>query len=435
MRALAPIDSAWRGALAGVVRVAVLGAAILRAAMIVVVLLVAATCSTAAPDERADGTWVGTITTEGNVTTVVNESGSVWGGTARLVEEASIGVESGAEEYLFGEIHSIFADETRIYVVDRQVPAVRMYDHEGAFLGNLGAEGQGPGEYTRPSLVTVDERGLVYVADSQLRRINVYSPDGEPLDNWSVPNYMCCYVPMYAIGEGRLQIPVHAAPPSRLFGFQSYGAEGPTGEERWIPDFDFEPVRRSVGGRGVGVRFTPALVFAPVPAGGVVAGINDSYRFEVQHHDGRRLVVEHRRPQVRLFPEEWEWWRRYSVAATRVFRQIPDYDWDGAEMPHHKPVYDHFIPSTTGEIWVARENVSERIPGCAEDPIAAGYEVLETDPCWRADWLFDAFGEDGRYLGSVEPLQGTPQHAFQRRVFVRAPGHFFGAHAGGEMSA
>ena len=37
------------------------------------------------PPERrttADGTWVGTIVTEGNVTTVVNESGSVWGGTA-----------------------------------------------------------------------------------------------------------------------------------------------------------------------------------------------------------------------------------------------------------------------------------------------------------------------------------------------------------------
>ena len=39
-----------------------------------------------------DGTWVGTITTEGNVTTVINEAGSVWGGAATLVEEASIGV-------------------------------------------------------------------------------------------------------------------------------------------------------------------------------------------------------------------------------------------------------------------------------------------------------------------------------------------------------
>jgi len=49
-----------------------------------------------------DPAWVGTITTEDKVTTVINESGSVWGGTATLVEEASIGVETGAPEYMFG---------------------------------------------------------------------------------------------------------------------------------------------------------------------------------------------------------------------------------------------------------------------------------------------------------------------------------------------
>ncbi len=52
------------------------------------------------PQESSPDTndsWVGTVTTEGNVTTVINESGSLWGGTATLVEEASIGVESGGD--------------------------------------------------------------------------------------------------------------------------------------------------------------------------------------------------------------------------------------------------------------------------------------------------------------------------------------------------
>ena len=386
-----------------------------------VLLSLLSACTRSEPTGEINaGEWVGTITTEGNVTTVVNESGSVWGGTARLVEEASIGVESGAKEYLLGEIHSIFADETRIYVVDPQVPAVRMYDYGGVFLGNVGAQGQGPGEYVQPNLVTVDSDGRIYVADSRLDRINVYAPEGEPIDTWQVPNYACCYIPMYAIREGLLQVPVRKLERLQpVASLQVYGAEGPIDEERWVPDFNFEPVRKVVGGRRTGVRFTPAFVFAPLPSGGVVAGINDSYRFEFQHPDGRKLIVEHRSERVRVLPEEWEWWRRVSVATTRVFQQMPDYDWDGAEMPNHKPAYDLFVPSMTGEIWVAREGVSEKIPGCAEDPIALGYEVLETDPCWRADWSFDVFGEDGRYLGSVEPLPGTPQHAFQRRVFVR----------------
>ena len=61
----------------------------------VVALSAVPSCSAEAPQSSSDGTWVGTITAEGNVTTVINESGSVWGGTATLVEEASIGVESG----------------------------------------------------------------------------------------------------------------------------------------------------------------------------------------------------------------------------------------------------------------------------------------------------------------------------------------------------
>ena len=71
------------------------------------------------PEASADAAWVGTITTEGNVTTVVNESGSVWGGTATPVEEASIGVDAGDEPYMLDVVSSVWADDRRIYVVTR----------------------------------------------------------------------------------------------------------------------------------------------------------------------------------------------------------------------------------------------------------------------------------------------------------------------------
>ncbi len=116
----------------------------------IVLLAASVACSPGSPAADSDGTWVGTITTEGNVTTVVNESGSVWGGTASLVEEASIGVESGPDEYLFGQIGGVWADEDRIYVADYQVPAVRVYDTSGQYLFDIGRRGQGPGEYEEP---------------------------------------------------------------------------------------------------------------------------------------------------------------------------------------------------------------------------------------------------------------------------------------------
>ncbi len=68
------------------------------------VALAALACGPQESSTDAAGTWVGTITTEGDVTTVVNESGSVWGGVATLVEEVSIGLETGDVPYLFGRV-------------------------------------------------------------------------------------------------------------------------------------------------------------------------------------------------------------------------------------------------------------------------------------------------------------------------------------------
>ena len=121
-----------------------------------------AACSSSEPADIADGTWVGTITTEGNVTTVVNESGSVWGGTARLIEELSIGVESGADEYMFGRVAGIAVQDDRLYVLDSQVPTVRVFDLNGNYLLDIGQEGQGPGEYERPNAIDVGSEGHLF---------------------------------------------------------------------------------------------------------------------------------------------------------------------------------------------------------------------------------------------------------------------------------
>ena len=87
--------------------------------ILILALFLTAGCDASNSSPVSDGTWVGTISTEGNVTTVVNESGSVWGGTATLVEEASIGVDAGADEYMLGEVSGIAATPDNIFVIDR----------------------------------------------------------------------------------------------------------------------------------------------------------------------------------------------------------------------------------------------------------------------------------------------------------------------------
>ena len=56
--------------------------------LIAVSATTSAACGPPAPTEDGAG-WVGTMTTDGNVTTVVTDSGSVWNGPVTLVEETS----------------------------------------------------------------------------------------------------------------------------------------------------------------------------------------------------------------------------------------------------------------------------------------------------------------------------------------------------------
>lgn len=52
----------------------------------------------------------------------------MWEGWARLVEDLSIGVESGEDAYMFGRITGLYATADEIFVVDEQIPVVRVFD-------------------------------------------------------------------------------------------------------------------------------------------------------------------------------------------------------------------------------------------------------------------------------------------------------------------
>jgi len=125
--------------------------------------------------------WVGTITTEGDVTTVVNQAGSVWGGNATLVETLSIGIELGNHAYMLGRIDGIGVAEDRVFVLDGQVPIIRVYDMEGRHLADYGGEGEGPGEFRDPDSLSVLPDGRIFVRDPQAARINEYAADGAPV--------------------------------------------------------------------------------------------------------------------------------------------------------------------------------------------------------------------------------------------------------------
>ena len=119
-------------------------------------------------------------------TTIVRSSDGIWGDLV-LVEEVSIGVLEGPEEYQFGRVGDIAVDAGGgIYVFDGLAPALRYYDSTGQYVRTLGGEGEGPGEYKDASLGLAVRRGdgRLVMRDPRNMRINVYNPDGSSSDSW-----------------------------------------------------------------------------------------------------------------------------------------------------------------------------------------------------------------------------------------------------------
>ena len=115
--------------------------------------------------------------------------------TVTAVVSAGIG-ETGmldeVDEYIFGEIQSVTADDNGlIYVADRLPPSVRVYCPDGEFLAWIGRAGEGPGEFGWPvDLLAVDDR--LYVRGF---RVTVFKksegseyPDSV-LTTWPVPGF------------------------------------------------------------------------------------------------------------------------------------------------------------------------------------------------------------------------------------------------------
>lgn len=66
-----------------------------------------------------------------------------------------------------------WASQNHIMIWDNN--NVKLYDRKGKFIANVGARGQGPGEYIAPYFLTIDEKqGKIYMMTYAADKINVY---------------------------------------------------------------------------------------------------------------------------------------------------------------------------------------------------------------------------------------------------------------------
>jgi hypothetical protein len=352
-------------------------------------------------------------TMDAGMTTVRTISGSVWGGTARLIEEASIGTDGNGSDdvYLLGFIEDITCDGERIYVLDANIPQVRAYDLDGRFLFDIGGPGNGPGEYTGPRRVAIHPlTGRIFIRDGTMSRINIYAPNGEYEDQWRLFSQGSLGIPMFFTPDGFLYVGAILnfgvlADEWRL-GMVSWGPKGSSGDTLACPEYDFKPwrivARSERGTNSNSVPFSPDVVWAVSRDRITISGISSEYRFEIRHPDGTMTVVENSAELVPVLPEESRWHEQARIANLR--RTQPGWVWNGPPIPPHKPAYEELYPDLSGRIWILRPGPGMTHENGVRNPLEGGSFWLA--PYWTDSWLLDVFAIDGRFLGPVEVPEG-----------------------------
>jgi DNA-binding beta-propeller fold protein YncE len=87
-----------------------------------------------------------------------------------------------------------FAPNGDVFVVQghgRGEPRVLRFDKAGKFVTSWGGLGTGPGQFDIAHSVVVDAKSLVYVADRQNRRVQIFVASGKYVKEWKYAGLPC----------------------------------------------------------------------------------------------------------------------------------------------------------------------------------------------------------------------------------------------------
>jgi hypothetical protein len=135
------------------------------------------------------GEWKGKVETLKGVKTVKNPAQPMkQSATVEMEELWELGGETDDEDEFFGLITDIDIDEQgNVYLLDSQLTEIKIFTADGEFVRSIGREGEGPGEFRFPQAMFFTKEGNVGVMQYVPGKIVLLSPDGEPLGNHPIP--------------------------------------------------------------------------------------------------------------------------------------------------------------------------------------------------------------------------------------------------------
>ncbi|MGH7481707.1 MAG: hypothetical protein ACRELV_06090 [Longimicrobiales bacterium] len=332
---------------------------------------------------------------------------------ATLTPEITIGMFSGPDEYIFGRIGSVaVGPDGSIYAYDGQVPALRKYAADGTYVATFGRQGNGPGEYEQATGLAVAPDGRVFLHDPRNMRVNVYSPEGEPLAHIRVESGLFSSNSLRLGTEGDIYATallgeIEAGKPWPI-GFLHYDSMGTLLDSIPPPAIPgpapaLVTAAREGNSSQMAVPFQPRPVWTLTPLGHFVTGTGERYEVTV-HRPEDALRIQRELSPAAVQPEEAE---QHRGRIERRLRDVqPGWRWDGPGIPPTKPYFRDLRTGPDGRIWVQRYVQAEQVE--RDSATLAADSTGELSPrYWREPIVFDVFEPDGRFLGEVHLPQGV----------------------------
>jgi hypothetical protein len=361
--------------------------------------------------------WEAAVDTIADTIVVRTLAGQVWADSADLVPEVSIGEIEGADEYIFGSITGLGVGPAgEIVVMDRQVPALRIYGPDGAHRRTLGREGSGPGEFRSPDGGVAVTGDRILVRDPGNARITVYDVDGTHRGNWLTHGGFSTSTKLFFDSEGSIYstaLKSEAALSEWKMVLVKYDTTGAQVDSLDAPSVEL-PVNY-VEGRNEGswsrnpVPFAPQHAWTFSPMGYFVDGASTRYGIKLHRPNQPHLLIQREPAPVAVASGEADQQRQ---RVERNMRSFPDWKWNGPPIPDVKPPFGDIRVGDDGRIWVhvAAPGVEEENP--FYDPSEEGTFATR----WVTPTVFDVFEPDGRYLGSIRAPKGfssSPEPVFR----------------------
>jgi hypothetical protein len=347
-----------------------------------------------------------------------------WGDSPTLLEEVRIGGIDGPVEYVFGEVDGVLATPTgEIWVGDSQQHLIRRYGQAGEYIGQVGREGKGPGEFMYPSNMRRLHDGGIAVWDPGLFRMNIFTSTGELRTTFQPPTGMVggAFEELELDPKGHLHLikAKHLGPGrARLYWLE-------LDEEGEVLDSTFMLPGESEGSQDLIATFSVLS-----PRGYLVSGRNDEYVLRLHSGEARRVEI-HRNwtPVEYQRRERAEKMAREKMFSSRNGRPV-------RRIGRTKPVFKSLFVDQDGRIWVERYGEGEEqseTPGEEAQRVKVcdflGMSSAECDEGiekWRDPLVYDVVSAEGEFQGRVR-FPNRRSHLWQasgRTLWVTEQGEY-----------